>query len=97
MSHASFNYKSVQNSGSVTVGTHWSCAFQVSLCDGVRQVCHRGNFSKGHYWSFNCRVIDGSRQWFKCDDSKVDKVKTDEVLKSRKEVYLLLYSRDAAD
>ena len=42
-------------------------------------------------------MIDGSRQWFRCDDSKVDKVKADEVLKSRKEVYLLLYSRDAAD
>lgn len=42
-------------------------------------------------------MIDGSSQWFRCDDSKVDKVATDEVMRSRKEVYLLLYSRDAYD
>jgi ubiquitin C-terminal hydrolase len=67
----------------------------VQIYGGARQVCHRGKFSTGHYWSFNRRMIDDSSQWFKCDDSKVDKVTTDEVMGCRKEVYLLLYSRDA--
>jgi ubiquitin carboxyl-terminal hydrolase 22/27/51 len=48
---------------------------------------HRGKFSTGHYYAY----VRKDDRWWRCDDSKVDEVKQDEVMRSQ--AYMLFYAR----
>ena len=53
-------------------------------------VLHKGTASFGHYTAFV--RPNGSRTWYNCDDSLINTVSENEVLRYRTEAYLLFYT-----
>jgi ubiquitin C-terminal hydrolase len=58
-------------------------------------ICHIGQMNYGHYYSYNCKSIEGSDRWFKCNDENINEVpqdKLDEQILTNN-AYMLFYEK----
>jgi ubiquitin C-terminal hydrolase len=58
-------------------------------------ICHNGCMSYGHYYSYNCKSIDGNDRWFKCNDENINEIPIEnfENVVISKQAYMLFYEK----
>ena len=61
-----------------------SCLFQYNL---ISQICHSGDFSRGHYWTNVFR----NERWFSCNDESVELLPRKKL--NNKHAYVLVYQK----